>query len=79
MQGREMVGSLQRRVHTAMDMARGRAGKRVACVQWTEPLYAAGAWIPELIALAGGSDVLCKKGGPSEPFLGAFARKPSNP
>jgi iron complex transport system substrate-binding protein len=29
----------------------------VACVEWIEPLMAAGNWTPELIALAGGVDV----------------------
>ena len=26
---------------------------RVACIEWTEPLMAAGNWVPELVALAG--------------------------
>ncbi len=26
----------------------------VACIEWTEPLMAAGNWVPELVALAGG-------------------------
>lgn len=30
---------------------------RVACIEWIEPLMAAGNWIPELVALAGGEDV----------------------
>ena len=30
---------------------------RVACIEWIEPLMAAGNWTPELIALAGGSDL----------------------
>ena len=39
----------------------GRAGEspapRVACIEWIEPLMAAGNWTPELIALAGGIDL----------------------
>lgn len=34
----------------------------VACIEWTEPLMAAGNWIPELVALAGGHDCLGKAG-----------------
>jgi len=30
---------------------------RVVCVEWLEPLYLAGHWVPELIAAAGGRDV----------------------
>jgi iron complex transport system substrate-binding protein len=38
---------------------------RVACLEWFEPLYTAGHWVPEMVALAGGYDVLGKKGKPS--------------
>jgi iron complex transport system substrate-binding protein len=57
--------SLRRRMRTATDAARGRERKRVTCIQWTEPVYAAGAWVPELIAMAGGQDTTCTAGGPS--------------
>ncbi len=30
---------------------------RVACVEWTDPLMAAGNWVPELVSMAGGEDV----------------------
>ena len=31
---------------------------RVACIEWIEPLMVAGNWVPELVGLAGGIDVL---------------------
>jgi iron complex transport system substrate-binding protein len=34
----------------------------VACIEWIEPLMAAGNWTPELIDLAGGVDVFGKPG-----------------
>jgi len=34
----------------------------VACIEWIEPLMAAGNWTPELIAMAGGVDVFGKAG-----------------
>lgn len=30
---------------------------RVACIEWTEPLMAAGNWVPELVNLAGGENL----------------------
>jgi len=39
---------------------------RVAVIEWSEPLYAAGHWVPEMIDLAGGLDVLAKAGDPSQ-------------
>jgi iron complex transport system substrate-binding protein len=38
---------------------------RVVCLEWFEPLYVAGHWVPEMVALAGGHDVLGHIGEPS--------------
>lgn len=34
------------------------ARPKIACIEWTEPLMAAGNWVPELVELAGGIDCL---------------------
>lgn len=34
----------------------------VACIEWTDPLMAAGNWVPEMVALAGGHDLFGKTG-----------------
>ncbi|MBD0305129.1 MAG: cobalamin-binding protein [Nitrospiraceae bacterium] len=39
----------------------------VACLEWLDPLYAAGHWVPEMVQWAGGSDALGMAGAPSEP------------
>ncbi len=33
------------------------ARTRVLCIEWLDPLYLAGHWVPELVAAAGGEDV----------------------
>jgi iron complex transport system substrate-binding protein len=38
---------------------------RVACIEWLSPLYAAGHWVPEMVQLAGGHDILAQPGSPS--------------
>jgi iron complex transport system substrate-binding protein len=38
---------------------------RVAILEWLEPFYVAGHWVPEMIEVAGGKDVLGKKRTPS--------------
>ena len=38
---------------------------RVVCLEWFEPLYVAGHWVPEMVALAGAFDVMGRKGEPS--------------
>lgn len=38
---------------------------RVVCIEWLSPLYVAGHWVPEMVQLAGGQDVMAQPGGPS--------------
>src|SRR5262249_37332171 len=53
--GSELIASLQRRMAAVADRAALQAGKpRVACIEWVDPLMAAGNWMPELVARAGG-------------------------
>jgi iron complex transport system substrate-binding protein len=37
----------------------------VACLEWFDPLYIAGHWVPELVQIAGGNDILGTAGEPS--------------
>jgi iron complex transport system substrate-binding protein len=39
--------------------------ERVAILEWLQPFYVAGHWVPEMIEIAGGKDVLGKKRTPS--------------
>ena len=53
--GAELVRRLQWRVaDIERRVAALQARPRVAVVEWIEPLMAAGNWMPELVALAGG-------------------------
>ncbi|MEK7349588.1 MAG: cobalamin-binding protein [Nitrospirota bacterium] len=38
---------------------------RVVCIEWLSPLFVAGHWVPEMVQLAGGQDVLAQPGSPS--------------
>ena len=38
---------------------------RVFCMEWADPVYCAGHWVPEMVELAGGIDVLARKGADS--------------
>jgi iron complex transport system substrate-binding protein len=59
-----LVQDLQRRIDRVAD-ARSVHRPRVVCLEWYEPLYAAGHWAPEMVELAGGEDMLGRKGEPS--------------
>ena len=36
--------------------------KTVACIEWIDPLMAAGNWVPELVEIAKGINLFGKKG-----------------
>ncbi len=53
--GEERVERLQRRMADVSAKAGALPGRpTVACVEWIEPLMAAGNWMPELVDMAGG-------------------------
>jgi iron complex transport system substrate-binding protein len=49
------------RVHETLKAAKAPR-PRTAVIEWGEPLYAAGHWVPEMVKRAGGIDVLAKPG-----------------
>lgn len=69
--GEELVRSLRQRmerIHEVLSAARAPR-PRVAVIEWTEPTYAAGHWVPEMVHRAGGSDVLAVPGQHSRQLL----------
>ncbi|MDH5235213.1 MAG: ABC transporter substrate-binding protein [Gemmatimonadota bacterium] len=50
-----------RAVHDTLKAARAPR-PRVAVIEWGEPVYAAGHWVPEMVRRAGGVDALAKPG-----------------
>ncbi len=62
-QGTELVKSLKQRVFAITAMARTLSpGPTVACIEWIEPLMAAGNWMPELVEMAGGINLFGEAG-----------------
>src|SRR5271168_3658419 len=45
--------------------ARAASRPRVLCLEWLDPFYLGGHWVPEMVAKAGGEDVLGRVGTPS--------------
>jgi len=57
-----LVAGLRSRL-AALACARPPAAPpRVVCIEWLDPLYLAGHWVPELVAAAGGHDVGAEPG-----------------
>jgi iron complex transport system substrate-binding protein len=63
---RALVAELERRVVAVEQAVSGAAEcPRVVCMEWLDPPYAAGHWVPEMVARAGGREALGRAGEPS--------------
>jgi iron complex transport system substrate-binding protein len=74
-QGELVIAGLKRRMAGLCPAPRPhRPAPRVACIEWIEPLMAAGNWTPELIAMAGGVDLFGESGRHNQVDDAAVAR-----
>ena len=53
-----LVDDLRSRLALVEEQVAGRPRPRVACLEWLDPLFNAGHWVPEQVRIAGGEDVL---------------------
>ena len=60
---RRVVAGLRERLDRAAQAAAGRPPVRAVCLEWLDPPYVAGHWVPEQVELAGGHDPLGRPGG----------------
>jgi len=65
-EGVELVARAAGRIDQVRLAVRDAEPVRVAALEWLDPVYAAGHWTPQLIAYAGGEDVLGMPGEHSE-------------
>jgi len=60
-----LVASNRTRLQAVREATRGRVRRRVVFLEWTDPFYCAGHWVPEMIEIAGGEDPFGRAGGDS--------------
>ncbi len=53
-----LVESLEARIRAVSERAEGLDRPRVFCVEWFDPVFASGHWVPEMVDIAGGRDAL---------------------
>jgi iron complex transport system substrate-binding protein len=63
-EGRKIVTSLQKRIDIVRSM-KIKFRPNVLCVEWIEPLFTAGHWVPQMVEYAGGINGLSTVGEPS--------------
>lgn len=56
----EVVTKLRRRI--ARVEARAKTFPKAVCLEWLNPLYNAGHWVPDMVKIAGGLDLLAASG-----------------
>jgi iron complex transport system substrate-binding protein len=62
----EIVGACEARIDAVRDRAaRVKRRPRVFCMEWLDPPYCSGHWVPEMVEIAGGVDQLSRKGADS--------------
>jgi iron complex transport system substrate-binding protein len=62
----ELVAALRGRLAAVADLVAGRRRPSVAVIEWTDPPFTAGHWVPDLVTAAGGRPVAARPGGRSE-------------
>jgi iron complex transport system substrate-binding protein len=64
---RTVVDGLRARLAAVAARTIGAEPRRVLCLEWLDPPMVGGHWVPEMVRLAGGIDVLGPEGQPSIP------------
>ena len=57
-----LIKPLEQRVKNIQIKSLKQKKRTVACIEWIEPLMAAGNWIPEMVKISGGEDIFGKSG-----------------
>lgn len=62
---REKVATLEERLARVAAAVAGRSRPRIGCIEWLDPPFSAGHWVPEMVRIAGGEEAFAGPGDPS--------------
>ncbi len=60
-----LVGKLRRKIQEIREKTNGLLQPKILCLEWLDPPFASGHWVPEMVEIAGGVEVLGLKNKPS--------------
>ena len=63
--GLALAEAMRERIAVVAALAAPEPRPRVVCIEWTDPVFIGGHWVPEMVRLAGGEDALGVEGEPS--------------
>ena len=64
-EARTKVAVLRRRLAAVGEAVAGFPRPRVGCIEWLDPPFSAGHWVPEMVRIAGGEEAFAGPGDPS--------------
>ena len=73
--GRAVAQEMEARIAAVRERVAGTLPRRVFVAEWLEPPYVAGHWIPEMVEIAGGREILGRPAAPSYPTTWAAVRE----
>ena len=62
---RVKVAALRERLIRVEETVGDRPRPRVGCIEWLDPPFSAGHWVPEMVRIAGGEELFAEAGEPS--------------
>ncbi len=66
MKGGEIVRKLRERIQHISSVTKNvKNSLKVLCIEWLDPIFSAGHWIPQMVEIAGGINGVSKQGEPS--------------
>jgi iron complex transport system substrate-binding protein len=57
---RDKVAALEERLADVRETVAGRPRPRVGCIEWLDPPFSAGHWVPEMVGIAGGEELFAR-------------------
>jgi iron complex transport system substrate-binding protein len=64
-EAREGVASLRERLARVEEATAELSPPRAGCIEWLDPPFSAGHWVPEMVRLAAGEELFAREGEPS--------------
>lgn len=64
-EARERVAALEDRLARVKETVAELSRPRVGCIEWLDPPFSAGHWVPEMVRIAGGEELFAAPGEPS--------------
>jgi iron complex transport system substrate-binding protein len=65
-EARANVDALRERLARVEEAVAGLSRPCVGCIEWLDPPFSAGHWVPEMVRLAGGEELFARAGEPSK-------------